>query len=130
MPNNDVLPYSANEDEITPDADEVVSVGVTPAKQATRMGLTVIASEPGATPNGIYSVVIETAVAGDSADADWHQNSNDRIDGISEEGSYHMFLTEPVLDKVRARIITDAANPERLAFDLIWGCDTELTLNS
>lgn len=130
MANNDILPYSKAEALITPSGAAQVSPGVTPAKQCTKMGLTIVCAVPGSAPNGNYSVIIETADTAESAGGEWLENSTDRVDGITAAGTFQVYLSEPIIDKARARIETDATNPERLTFQLYWGCDTELTLNS
>ena len=125
MPNNDVLPYAKQEPLLTPGGAVSVSAGVSVEHQATRVGLTIVTEVPGAAPNGNYSVVIQTGTEDDSAFG--ITNDLDRVDGITGAGTFRIYLSQPIIDKVRARVETDAVNPERLTFRLCWGSDTELT---
>lgn len=124
MPNNDAMSFTAQE-TLTPDASANVTDGVLVEKQATRMGLMIVAEELGVV-DGYYTVIIETADEDEDASGDWLENTTDSIT-FNVAGTYSFILTLPILDKVRARVESSGATPAAMGFTFQWLCDTELT---
>ena len=124
MANNDTMAYSYTE-SITPDSAAVVTDGVEIERQATRMGLLIVATEED-TIDGEYTVIVETADGDDTSSGDWLENNLDSI-SFNAAGTYPIELTTAVLDKVRARIECTGATYGALSFELQWLCDTQLT---
>lgn len=126
MVNNDPQAYNETE-TVVPSGAAQVSYGFAVARQATRMGLAIVATRTGvAAYNGNYTVIVETAVAGEPRSGDWTENVYDSVT-FDQEGTYIFNLTQPIYDKIRARIETDAGAPGRATLTLQWMCDTELT---
>lgn len=126
MVNNDAQPNVESE-VVIPDGADVVSFGFAVTAQATRMGLAIGVDLAGADPlNGYYTVTVQTAVADDPAEGDWSTLEFCTVT-FDATGLYLMTLVQPIFDKVRARIETDATNPERAQITLRWMSDQPLT---
>lgn len=126
MVNNDPQPYIETE-TVVPSAASQVSYGFAVARQATRMGLAIVASRSGVLAfNGTYTVIVETAVAEEPASGDWRENVYDSV-SFNAEGTYLFPLTQLIFDKVRVRIETDAGAPARATLRMQWMADSDLT---
>lgn len=126
MVNNDAQAF-VEQETVVPSGATQVSYGFAVARQATRMGLAIVATRTGgAAYNGNYTVIVETAVVEEPAAGDWTENVFDSVT-FAQEGTYVFNLTQPIYDKVRARVETDAGSPGRATLTLQWMCDTDLT---
>lgn len=124
--NNDAQPYVENE-VVIPTGAAQVSYGFSIQPQATRMGLYLTAAETGAGAfNGTYTVIVETAVNEDPASGDWVELSFCST-SFNDVGVFPIQVVQPVYDKVRVRIETDAINPNRASVSVHWMCDQPLT---
>lgn len=126
--NNDALPFILSE-TVVPSGAASVSEGAEVQHQATRMGLVLVAELAGADPlDGTYTIIVETADESDLAANTWSENALDSV-SFDDVGTFQIQLTQPVFDKVRILIETDASNPEYLSLTAHWLCDTALTAN-
>lgn len=124
--NNDAQAYVQSE-IVTPTAAAEVSFGFAVTPQATRMGLTVELDLAGADPlDGNYTIFVETAVENESADGEWMELQFCSVT-VGEVGLYPIAIVQPIFDKVRARIETNAVNPEYAQLTFRWMCDSDLT---
>lgn len=127
MGSNDTYSFSATE-TLVPSGETTRSAGVTITKQATRMGLIIVAQLTDADPiDGTYTVLIETADAGEGASGSWNPNVLDSVT-FDAVGTYQIQMTQPVIDKVRARVVASGATPDAVSLRLGWLSDTTLTL--
>lgn len=122
---SDILPFRRTDIIITPGAPGDRTPGVRLEPQTTRMGLQVVVAQPGAPFDGEYSLGVETAVANDDRDGEWHV-TGDRISAIDQPGEFRLRLVRPVLDRVRLRIGTSALTPGNATFTVRWLADRPL----
>lgn len=123
--NNDAQAFVENE-TVIPTGAAQVSYGFSIQPQATRMGLYVTASETGlGALDGTYTVIVETAVNEDPASGDWVELPFCSV-AFNAAGVFPIQVVQPVYDKVRVRIETDALNPDRAQVAVHWMCDQPL----
>lgn len=127
MPTNNDAQAVVETEVVTPTTAAEVSYGFAVTPQATRLGLTVDVDLATADPlDGFYTVIVETAVTEDPAAGDWVELQFCSVT-FNDIGLYPITVVQPIYDKVRARIETDATNPERAQISLRWLSDAELT---
>ncbi len=98
----DIVPFGVTETALTIAAGASAnSTGVTPAPQTAGMGVQV---EVTGTADGTFDLLVQTAVAGTGASANWLTLASTRLNTLTGTDTYQIPFVDPILDLVRLRV--------------------------
>lgn len=119
----DIFPFQFAVPTLTPVMNGDATASVVPEKQCVRMGVTVVVTE-NAPFDGSYNLVVETLPNA----ADGAIETGDRIVQINGAGTLSVLFSNPIMDRVRLRVQTDAITPANATFAVTFQSDREMTL--
>lgn len=118
----DVLPFVVPEAAafaVGIDGDEA-SAGATPSQRTGKMGVWVLLG--GATTDGLFDFIVETAPASAGPLDNWQQLTSSRLNGETGAGIRRIPVVDPILDQVRLRA-TRTGGSGASSISVRWGSD-------
>jgi len=119
----DILPFRSEVLTLTPVASGDFTPWVSPEKQVVKMGV-IVQTTINAPLDGSYDLIVETG----PEEGDGATQTGDQILVIEEAGTFRLQFSNPILDRVRLRVQTDALTPSNITFAVIFVADRQINL--